>query len=283
MTEPLPSSESPAPAPAVIGGYRIVRELAPRRTYEAIDEAGRRVVLKRLEEDCLLPGRDGVVLHSQIRDRLSAVRELAHPQVANLYSVERDGDFTFMVWEYLDGQRFDEWATAPERETRQVMLLARELVLAVEVMDLLGIVHGQLHAANVIVQDGRVRLTDVSPLLYTDVREDAAAVVRMLREVVDARQEAQSPLGRLVERAEREAMPLGKLATALAVELDPHAAPPTPEPREELTPRGRSLTAALFVALLGILIAWALWQYSLVVSPSVPTPPDAAAEADQPR
>lgn len=256
-----------------------MRDLAGGRTYEAMGESGRRVVLKRLEEDCLLSGREGVVLHSQIRDRLTAVRELAHPQVANLYAVERDGDFTFMVWEHLAGEPLDAWATAEGREQRQVMLLARELVLAVEGLHTLGIVHGQLHAANVLVEDRRVRLTHVSPLLYTDAAEDAAAVVGMLREVVAARGEAQTPFGQLIEQAERERRPLASLATALALLLDPRSPRVEPEAVEELTPRGRSLTAAVFVALLGVLVAWALWQYSLARRPAPPMPPEAPPEA----
>src|SRR5690606_18993307 len=135
-------------------------------------------------------------------------------------------------------------------EQRQVMLLMRELVLAVEAMHVLGIVHGQLHAGNVLVQGGRVRLTHVSPLLYTDPLEDAAAVVRMMREVLEARGEGETEAGRLAEQAEQQRMTLRQLGAALAVLLDSREESRPMEAAEELTPRGRSLVAALFVALL---------------------------------
>src|SRR5690606_4887509 len=125
------------------------------------------------------------------------------------------------VWEHLPAERIDQWAGAAastdtnhagvdpaaalppgaERDHRQVLLLARELVIAVEELHALGIVHGQLHAGNVFVRDGRVRLTHISPLLYTDEREDAVAVVRLLRDLLRQRGEEQTALAKMLAQA----------------------------------------------------------------------------------
>ncbi len=260
-------------APQEIGDYRIVARLG-EATLHAIGAGGRAVVLKQIDPTCLL----GNQLHSQIRDRLNAIRGLAHPQVANLYAVERDGDFVFAVWEYLDAQPFDQWAAREGREQRHVILMARELVLAVEALHALGIVHGRLHAGNIFVHDGRIRLTHLSPLLYTDQREDAVGVIRMLRDVVRAREEEDSSLGRLLADAEAQPMSLAQLGNALAVLIDPRSRRPRrAAPAHELTPRGRSITAAIIVAITGILIALAIWQYTTGLAPDPPMPPDLEA------
>jgi hypothetical protein len=100
----------PTATPQRIGAYRVVRSLARQKSFVAVDEAGRRVVLKLLDPDCLLDNE----LHPSIHDRLARVRELAQANVANLYGVERDLDLVFMVWEYVDATSFVEYASSPD-------------------------------------------------------------------------------------------------------------------------------------------------------------------------
>src|SRR5688572_18804095 len=78
------SPESPDKAfPRELCGYPVVEALARGQTYLAIGPGGRGVVLKKLDPDCLL----GELLHPNVRERLSRVRELATAGVANLYGV----------------------------------------------------------------------------------------------------------------------------------------------------------------------------------------------------
>src|ERR1044071_6046711 len=79
---PMSSADIPRSAED-IGGYRILRTLSAGHSFLAEETGGQRVVLKVLDEDCLLRGQ----LHPNIHDRLERVRELAHPKVANLHSV----------------------------------------------------------------------------------------------------------------------------------------------------------------------------------------------------
>ena len=68
-----------------IGGYRELCAVS-EQGWVGTAAGGRRVVLKRLDEDCLWKGQ----LHPSVKDRLARVRELAHQGVANLHGVERD-------------------------------------------------------------------------------------------------------------------------------------------------------------------------------------------------
>src|SRR5688572_3508433 len=113
-----------------IGGYEILRALAAEQSWLASAPGGRLVVLKTLDEDCLWKGH----LHPNVKDRLGRVRELAHSGVANLYGVERDGGLTFLVWEYVAGETLAERSASKSCGQRDLMVLARELVLAVEML-----------------------------------------------------------------------------------------------------------------------------------------------------
>jgi serine/threonine protein kinase len=177
-----------------IGGYAVVRTLAPDQSWLADAPGGRRVVLKVLDDDCLWKGQ----LHPNIKDRLGRVRELAHVGVANLYGVERDDGLTYLVWEYVEGRTLEEYAASPACGQRDLLVVARDLVLGVEMLHARGIVHGTIKGSNAIVTPGgRVVITHVSPLLYSEPGDDVQAVWSLLSDLVERRAEQDSPLGQL--------------------------------------------------------------------------------------
>jgi serine/threonine protein kinase len=126
---------------------------------------------KRLDEDCLLHGD----LHPSIAERLARVRELPVTTVANLRAVERDEKGVWLVWQYIDGITLEEFL-AKDPSEGQIERMRRELRLILGAMHAHGIVHGAVHARNVIINpQGSVRLTHISPLLYSDPQEDLDA------------------------------------------------------------------------------------------------------------
>jgi hypothetical protein len=246
--------------PTELCGYAVVETLAPHTTYLAIGPGGRGVALKQLDPDCLY--RD--LLHPDVRDRLSRVRELAHNAVANLIGVGKTGSEAWLIWEYLEGQTFASYVAEHAKSQHHLAALARELVLTVESLHLQGIVHGAIHGRNVIIApDGSVRLTHISPLLYDDRAEDAQAILETINSVLDARNERHTPLGMLLAEAGETKMPLRTLATRLAVLAD--ARDSTYEPaahveRRERRIRKRAIFAAFVVALVGFAIAYEVWR-----------------------
>jgi tRNA A-37 threonylcarbamoyl transferase component Bud32 len=247
MDEP---TNEPA-TPTSIGGYAIERELAPQRTYLATAAGGRQVVLKMLDPDCLLDGQ----LHPSVRERLARVRELAEKNVANLHGVERDGDYTFLVWDYIPGRSFAE-ASAAELPHRELLQLSRELVLLVESLHAGGIVHGAITGGNVIVDPNRrLRLTHISPLLYADTRHDAHAVTELLERTIAARRENGLPLGQALATAREENASLRELSGVLAGLSDVREGPvatPQREAKQEARMRRRALLGAALVAGAGL-------------------------------
>ena len=221
---------------------------------------GRRVVLKRLEDDCLLGGE----LHPLIHDRLSRVRELAHVGVANLLGVEADDGQAYLVWEYVEGMPVIEYARAADARRREA--IARELIGAVETMHALGIVHGEVHGENVFVTPaGRVKLTHVSPLLYNETQVDVEAVAKVVGEMgVDVDAKGVTSLRELARRVGAR-----------------HAAQKTAVSDTDESRHGRhgSLIAAALVAIAGAAIAFGVWYWTNDLSQAeelAPTPRTAA-------
>lgn len=261
-------------------GYALVQWLKEGRTALCRSDAGRLLVLKKLEQDCLFEGD----LHPDIRERLARIRELAHAQVATLITVERDAQGTvYAVWQYIAGKSFQAWACEKERDQRQVARMMRNLVLAAEAMHTQGIVHGRLHGGNIIVDEsGVLRLLDVSPLLFTDPQDDAAAMAKLFEAIIHERGEQESNLGASLIRQTSGGAALAGFSKLISQMIQPQDAPPAQaaEDQREERWRRRSLHWALGCGVVAGVLALAGWWMS---SRSVAPPPEASIEALRPR
>jgi hypothetical protein len=269
-----PSEASPH---TEIGQYRPIRELAPGRTLLAVSRGGREVVLKRLAAECLVdPGE----LHPSVKDRLTRVRELPEKSVANLHGVEREGEFTYVVWDYIPGVTFADPQIAAALPLRELLLVARDLVLTVESLHTAGLVHGAIKGTNVVVDaNRRVRLTHVSPLLYDDPRNDARAVLDLLCDTLARRHEQGLPAGKALAAARAEKIPLRELASRLAVLTEsPEATARGLVSRDtsgDAPIRRRSRLGAAAAAVIGLaLTAGVIWYLAKQRDPSIPGPAD---------
>jgi hypothetical protein len=137
--------------------------------------------------------------------------------------------------------------------------LVREIILAVEALHSTGIVHGAIHERNVIVgDDGAVKLTHVSPLLYSDSQVDATDVIEMLDELVGA-QAPESDLAKLLHDARAEGWPLGEVYRRMG---EMGVEPVTPR-KERAEPKFRigAIVAAVVVASVGVAVAAGVMWY----------------------
>ena len=247
----------PETDPSEICGYSIERILTPSQSYLALGPGGREVVLKKADADCLFNGK----LHPSIHERLSRVRELAHPGVANLHGVVREGADAYLIWEFVPGRTLDEYLADPARTPRDLLVLARELILSVDSLHMQGIVHGAITGANVIVlPDNSLRLTHVSPLLYTDMDVDVESVVGLLQEAVERRGGQASPLGLLLADAAGQKPGLRALGAKVAAMLESRQSGTTEVLEEERHIRRRAILGALLVAVLGLALGYGVWR-----------------------
>lgn len=268
-------------------GYQVIQVLAEGQSYLA-DAGHRQVVLKRLEDDCLISG--GAKLHPAIRDRLQRVRELAQIQVANLYSVQRDADqadgAAYLIWEYLPGQTLTSWGGGSDVSTEQLLHCIRELIAALETLHAWGLVHGSIHGRNIFVDEmGRPRLTHISPLLYMDPHADIVALAELLYNIADLRLDAAVILRQLADYAlQPGASPrslLSRASSLLGAPSTPASFPDEPPPRR-LHDRLAQVAAVIAVSAATILLCLGLHYWVQAVQVESPTPPSASAAAMQP-
>lgn len=253
----IATSITPDATPAEICGCCIQRVLTADQSYLAVGPGGRTVVLKKIDPDCLI----GKSLHPVVRDRLTRVRELAHASVANLFGVEREGENAYLMWEYADGVRLDFYAEA-DHSLREVAAVMRELVLAVDLLHMQGIVHGALIGSNVIVTAGKaVRLTHISPLIYTDPAVDIECVMNLLDLAAEQLGEQGVSLAALANEARQSHMSLRDLGRRLGALIDTRDAKRsvTPEPEAPSGPRRRALLGAALATGLGLALAGSAW------------------------
>lgn len=276
-----PSESKLAAQPAEIGGYEVIRPLADGQSWLTTAPGGRLMVLKSLDDDCLWKGQ----LHPNIKDRLGRVRELAHVGVANLYGVERDGALSFLVWEYVHGESLDEFATVQNCPPRELLSLARELVLSVEMLHARGIVHGAIKPSNIIIDSDRsVQLTHVSPWLYTEPGEDVQALLALLTDLSQRRGESEGALARMLEEQDPADWTLRRLASRLGALLDAREGEAYEDTDKGAARRirRRATLGATATVVLALAVFVGLRQYANQKTPRPPVPPQATPAALQP-
>lgn len=261
-----------------LGDYRVLRELsATGRSLLVEDAHGHRLVLKLLPHDCLM----GDQLHPNIRQRLARVRELADLRVAALRGVERIDGRAYLVWEYIEGEPLADRLGDPPPA------LLREVALAVESLHSHGLVHGAVHARNVILTHGvgdsnrAVRLTHVSPLLYDEPRDDAIATIEMFESLLPAGTWNQS-LRQLLRDARSQRQPLSWLRGRLRLSASPTDFSATDKVSNDQN-RRRNLRLLASVILLGALVFSILITFwSVRSSPNRSSPPLRAGDLVSP-
>jgi serine/threonine protein kinase len=148
--------------PKMLGRYEIVRELeaAPwGPVYEGWDsELRRKVALLCVDLHNLSPRAADAFTERLSADALEASR-LAHPNIAAVIDSGRADDCAFLVTQYVEGEtlkaRLDRGDRIPVPEA---MAMVRDLLAALEHAHATGIVHRGVRPANLLIEQGRLRL-----------------------------------------------------------------------------------------------------------------------------
>ncbi len=83
---------------------------------------------------------------------IKAARKVTHPNVVQVFTMEKWRDHRFIVMEYIDGVSLPRWlgrAPAPRREER--LRLARQIASALEAAHRAGIIHRDIKPENILV------------------------------------------------------------------------------------------------------------------------------------
>jgi formylglycine-generating enzyme required for sulfatase activity len=180
---PPPAAVEPG---ATIGPYRIAGVVAdgPSGTvYEAVETpTGRRVALRHLPDRLAL---DPAALEQFLT---AAGKGLRHPNVVAVDGVERHGDETYLVMEFVGGRPAG--TSGGRMPWRVATRIVRDAARGLAAVHNAGLVHGHVKPAHLIVaHDGTVKLADLglAGLDETPVNPECAAPELVRGHLPDAR------------------------------------------------------------------------------------------------
>ena len=145
-----------------IGPYKIVRELPQDRVgrvYEAVDAAGKkRFLIKSLRPEAASEPE----LISRLYSEAHTLALLNHEHIARLFGFIRRNDGLYLVMEFVQGENLDETLRSKGKlEPAAALAFFRQILSAVDFAHRLGVIHGDLKPANVIVTDfARIKVLD---------------------------------------------------------------------------------------------------------------------------
>jgi hypothetical protein len=90
-------------------------------------------------------------------------QRLSHPNVVNVYDIDREGDASFYSMEYLEGERLSQLVTRAggRLPRRYALAIIRDIGIAIAHAHSRGVVHSDLKPHNIMVtRDGHVRVLD---------------------------------------------------------------------------------------------------------------------------
>ncbi|MBW1723067.1 MAG: protein kinase [Deltaproteobacteria bacterium] len=166
LTETSVLAESGIESPGRIGRYEIIGELgkgAMGLVYKALDpKINRLLAIKTIrfsdefDEDVIHEIKERFFREAEIAGRLS------HPSIVTIYDVGEEGDLTYMVMEYLEGEDLEKYI---ERSTllpfRKVLDVVARVAEALEFAHRAEVIHRDIKPANImLLKNGGVKVTD---------------------------------------------------------------------------------------------------------------------------
>jgi eukaryotic-like serine/threonine-protein kinase len=149
-----------------IGRYLVIDEIGRGgfgRVLRAFDpELERQVAIKLLvpRRGSNHGGGRGAALEERLRSEARAMAKLSHPNVVAVYEVGVHGDVVFLAMELVEGVTLRTWLDAGSRSMTEVLEVFRAAGAGLAAAHRAGLVHGDFKPANVLLGQGRPRVTD---------------------------------------------------------------------------------------------------------------------------
>jgi hypothetical protein len=153
--------------------------------WEAEDALGRRVAVKLIRSA-------GLALSSAL-DHARALARAQHPNVVAVYALDTVAHpdtglpVECVVMEWLDGETLSARITSPRFSHDELLAIGKGLIAGLRHIHQQGLAHGDLHADNVMIVNGVVRIIDILYLDSLAMLSTASRDVRLRRDLLNLR------------------------------------------------------------------------------------------------
>jgi len=123
--------------------------------YKALDpDIDREVAIKTIRFDLMSDGTDKEELMKRFIREAQAAGKLTHPNIVTIYDVGREGDLTYIVMQYIEGQSLQKMiASRKEISYGEISDLMSQICEALDFAHARGIVHRDIKPANILMDD----------------------------------------------------------------------------------------------------------------------------------
>ncbi|MCA9196532.1 MAG: serine/threonine protein kinase, partial [Planctomycetales bacterium] len=143
-----------------IGRFQLIRPLGAGGfgfVWEAFDPHLERSVALKIPRSEQLSATDAELF---LREARSAA-QVRHPNIVDIHEVGRDGDYLYLVSEFVIGETLDDWMTNRAVPFRQAAEICAAIGLALQTIHESGVIHRDLKPGNVMMDPTATpRLTD---------------------------------------------------------------------------------------------------------------------------
>jgi tetratricopeptide (TPR) repeat protein len=138
--------------------------------YRAFDpQLERTVAIKKL-----LNASDTGEGRQRLLREAQAMAKLVHPNIVSVFDAGLSGDEVFLVMEYVNGPTLHAWLREEQRSWREVLRLFIDAGRGLEAAHAAGLVHRDFKPSNVLVHNGRAKVTDFGLALLAGTTEAAS-------------------------------------------------------------------------------------------------------------
>lgn len=171
---------SPCQAGTICGPYRLIRQIGEGGMGSVfLAERADGEVEQRVAFKFIRPGFDVPSLMRRFLRERQILASLNHPGIARLLDVGRSGASPYLVMEYVEGQRIDEYAEG--RGERAIASLLREVGDAVAHAHRNLVIHRDLKPSNILVDAaGRPKLLDFGIAKIAETSEETHTMDRLM-------------------------------------------------------------------------------------------------------
>ncbi len=157
----------------MIGKYQVMGVLgkgATGKVYLAEDPFNKRkVAIKVVYPEALKSSEDGAFYKNMFLNEAALAGKLNHPHIVQIFDAVVEGEFSYLVMEYVEGGTLEKFCTAEGLlEPREVCEIIFKCVRALAFAQTLGLTHRDLKPGNILHKEGtEIKIADFGAAINT--------------------------------------------------------------------------------------------------------------------